>query len=55
MDRTRQAKWDGENLRTACTKMTRRDYERFRLECWIAGKTPYAVIGALIREWMTGR
>ena len=52
MERTRQAKWDKRRLRSATTKLPVEYYMEFRIACYAAGRTPYAVLRQLIDGWM---
>ena len=52
MDRERQAKWDGENMATASTKLRRRAYLNLRALCVASHTTPSAVLPHLVTAWM---
>lgn len=39
-------------MRTATTKLRRKDYARFREWCLVEGSTPYAVLRGLIFAWV---
>ena len=52
LERTRQAKWDKRCLRSATTKLPVEYYMEFRIACYAAGRTPYAVLRQLIDGWM---
>lgn len=50
--RERQARWDAQEMRTATTKVRWDVYEEFQAMCQERGKTPYAVLQGLLRDWM---
>ncbi len=50
--RARQARWDAAHLQTACTRIPRNQYMRFKTLCLIEGTTPYAVIKAAVENWV---
>lgn len=43
-ERSRQARWDAREMRTATTKVRREAYEEFRRLCRARGETPYSVL-----------
>ena len=52
LERKRQARWDAGHLRTVTTKLPRREYLDFRVQCLAAGETPYSLMKRLLKDWM---
>ena len=55
IDRTRQAKWDAEHIRTASTRLRVEEMEKLKEECRAQGTTVYGLLRYMIAVYMRDR
>ena len=55
IDRTRQAQWDAEHIRTASTRLKVEEMEKLKEECRAQGTTVYGLLRYMIAVYMRDR
>lgn len=55
MGRERQAQWDAQNMKTVATKLTKKEYQQFKIACDTSGITQYEILQRMIRVWVRSK